>query len=301
MLLARAGIIAAAGGVVAPAVPAGTLLSAASEPIASGLVFFTGSAPSGSTLLGRDQVAGNANTSLSGGNLARINADHGSWLCIDFTAAGLIGWPITTQLRTITNRFSIAAHVVIDTLQAAQTIVNAMYVSPDDAPWSAFNFRRGTGNARGRVYITDGAVRSGALESTVDMFAATGTHWMVATWDGSLGTPELKFYLDGAQLGATITAGVPNGPVDFGSTFPGLFVGGFSPGNTTEGWDDGAFYTLGIWNRVPLACRRPGAQQHAALAPATRCSPPRGSPSPTFRSPPAATHSRPPRATTGRS
>ena len=231
-----------------PAAPlaAGGLLPVGTQPINEGLVYFVGSAPSGSSLLGREQFGGNPGTLLAGGNLTGTNASKTAWRCLDSTSTtnGGMHHPSTTQLRAINSAMSMWVHLDLDTASTFSYLLTAAINGDFATP----NFSAGirlVGNNAFDFGRTIGSTRVG-YTSANSTRPATGQMQLGATWNSV--TQEVKLYVGGTQVGSTPpTETVANGAVAW-NDFPVVLLNRHHSSLGTS--MDGAVYSAAIWNRV---------------------------------------------------
>ena len=224
----------------------GALQSAAVEPINAGLVFCLGSHPTGSALLGKDLVSGNAGTLLASGNLAGTNASHGTWRCLDSTSLtnGGAHFPSTSQLRSITTQRTFAFHGTIDAFGTWSALISIPYAAGTWVqPWMSHAFRRQSSTgANLNVNVATGGTGYASVSSSGGF--TTGERWFAVAIDGAEGVA--RFYVDGFQVGGDV--GISTAPVDWGANQPVVI---FNRSNSSLGeGTDGRCYTAAIWNRV---------------------------------------------------
>jgi hypothetical protein len=154
------------------AAPAGTVKTSAEEPIAAGLVFFAGSAPSASALIMRDQIANNAAT-LTGATPPTLNRSHptqGGWVGADIAlTTSATYWPLTTQIKTITTAHTVLIHVTLDSFDAWCALLSiprsdTTFSDGNDGP---LRWRRSSSDAE-QMRLMLSSTATGRTEQTVD-------------------------------------------------------------------------------------------------------------------------------------
>ena len=150
----------------------------------------------------------------------------------------------STQLRTITNKRTLAFHGTIDAFDIWSALISVPYAADTWVqPWMSMSLRRqsSTGANINTHFATGGTGYSSV--NSVGGFT-TGTHWYVVTLDGDAGLAE--FYVDGVRLGGPVTIAIAN--VDWGANQP---VAVFNRSGTSQGEGTvGKCFTAAIWNRV---------------------------------------------------
>jgi hypothetical protein len=237
--------VAAAGGATA-----GQLKITAEEPIASGLVFFAGSAPTGSSLIMRDQVASTAAV-LAGGapaTLSRAHPTKAGWVGADFALSdSAIYWALSTQVKTITTAHTVFMHVTLDSVEAWCSLLNiprsdTAYNDTNDGPirWR----RSSTTTSAFRNIIS--TTTTGKKEALVDPG--------ITLWSG-LGTRVLTYRRSGAASSARVggTQAAVSSALTAALVWPTtshiIVSAPHRTRLTIDGRWDGGLFQLAIWNR----------------------------------------------------
>jgi Concanavalin A-like lectin/glucanases superfamily len=210
--------------------------------INSGLVFFVGSHPSGSTGLGKERIAGNV-VSLMGSATFTGTHPTQSWNCLNSPGGNADGahTPQTSQLQGISNNLTIWADIVVDAVAAYGKIVSVPSGSTWVDPVARLLYSRDFTNTFAVYVHTDSAQRS--VTGAANSFPPTAgrrRYWV--TRAGA----TVKFGIDGAQVGADGT--VNNGAISWTGGQPVTLLNrsSASPG---EGID-GRLLCVRIYNRA---------------------------------------------------
>ena len=183
----------------------------------TGLLFFVGGHPLGSTAIGRESVFDTELAYLGGnGDVTRVDPDHADWLAPQSTVT--TGGGITSARSSAFNaalaaagtRYALWADIEIDAAASGAVIFSIPWRDAGwTTPFGALVFQRDAATDRMQVSHTNAAQAAVTVTSAAGAWpATTGRHKLAFVRDGDL----IYFLLDGEQVGAAVAGAGSDAP-----------------------------------------------------------------------------------------
>jgi lysophospholipase L1-like esterase len=234
---------------IVPEVPAELGAPDLEHAINTNLVFFVGSHPEGSDLLGKELISDASISLVGSADFAGVHPTLSGWKCLEVTSRDTDGANLATVpagLTGLSNTWTLWVDLDIEgTLGAGHS--NALLSAPVNAGWTStyakLMWARQNSVGKQLSFMRNVAVANASAGSAAASFPTSGRHRLAVTRSGT----TYKFYVDGAQVGTDETGASTS--IDWSGTDRGLAImcrHGAAPGEGLPG----RLLGFRAWSRV---------------------------------------------------